>query len=172
MKPAVSRARHCPVQEWQLRELLLYCCNFCSVVESIHAWVTSLLPKCHSLPKWTLLTTWMMERVKWGYTYLVTWHLCNNKRFDSLTEFPDIPHIGQSLAWPNSQHFATLPLVWLQNDVWETSAEIPYCFERSFHQEVIDGIAKCQQFSQASQACDLSLSFLNIFVNLICQCLK
>ena len=108
MKAAVSRARHRPVQEWPLRELLLYCCNFCSVVESIHAWVTSLLPKCHSLPKWTLLTTWMMERVKWGYTYLVTWHPYNNKRFDSLMEFPDIPHIGQSLAWQNSQHFATL----------------------------------------------------------------
>ena len=132
MKAAVSRARHCPVQEWPLRELLLYCCNFCSVVESIHAWVTSLLPKCHSLPKWTLLTTWMMEGVKWGYTYLVTWHPCNNKRFDSLMEFPDIPHIGQSLAWQNSQHFATLPLVWLQNEVWETSAEIPYCLRGHF----------------------------------------
>ena len=30
------------------------------------------------------------------------------------------------LAWENSRHLATLPLVSLPNDVWETSAEIPY----------------------------------------------
>ena len=31
------------------------------------------------------------------------------------------------LAWENSQHLATLPpLVFPPNDVWETSAEIPY----------------------------------------------
>ena len=29
-------------------------------------------------------------------------------------------------SWEKSRHFATLPLVSLQNDVWETSAEIPY----------------------------------------------
>ena len=29
-------------------------------------------------------------------------------------------------AWENSQHFAMPPQVSLQNDVWETSAEIPY----------------------------------------------
>ena len=33
---------------------------------------------------------------------------------------------GNALAWENSQHLATLPLVSLPNDVWETSAEIPY----------------------------------------------
>ena len=30
------------------------------------------------------------------------------------------------LAWENSRHLATVPLVSLPNDVWETSAEIPY----------------------------------------------
>ena len=30
------------------------------------------------------------------------------------------------LAWENSQHFATPPLVSPRNDVWETNAEIPY----------------------------------------------
>ena len=32
----------------------------------------------------------------------------------------------QIVAWENSRHFATPPLVSLQNDVWETSAEISY----------------------------------------------
>ena len=30
------------------------------------------------------------------------------------------------LAWENSRHFATLPLVSPPNDIWETNAEIPY----------------------------------------------
>ena len=30
------------------------------------------------------------------------------------------------LAWENSRHLATLPLVFTPNDVWETSAEVPY----------------------------------------------
>ena len=30
------------------------------------------------------------------------------------------------IAWENSQHLATLPLVSRTNDAWETSAEIPY----------------------------------------------
>ena len=30
------------------------------------------------------------------------------------------------IAWENSRHLATLPLVSPPNDVWETSAEIPY----------------------------------------------
>ena len=34
--------------------------------------------------------------------------------------------IGPSIAWDNSGHFATPPLVSPRNDVWETSAEIPY----------------------------------------------
>ena len=29
-------------------------------------------------------------------------------------------------TWENNQHFATLPLVSPRNDVWETTAEIPY----------------------------------------------
>ena len=32
----------------------------------------------------------------------------------------------QSVAWENSWHLATLPLVSPTNDVWEMSAEIPY----------------------------------------------
>ena len=31
-----------------------------------------------------------------------------------------------SLAWDNSQHFATPLLVFPRNDVWETRAEVPY----------------------------------------------
>jgi len=34
--------------------------------------------------------------------------------------------ISNTLAWENSRHLATLPLVSPPNDVWETSAEIPY----------------------------------------------
>ena len=30
------------------------------------------------------------------------------------------------LAWENSRHLATLPLLFTPNDVWETRAEIPY----------------------------------------------
>ena len=35
-------------------------------------------------------------------------------------------HVMNSLAWENSRHFATPPLAFSWNDVWETSAEIPY----------------------------------------------
>ena len=35
-------------------------------------------------------------------------------------------NVSNSLAWENSRHSATLPLVFPRNDVWETSAEIPY----------------------------------------------
>ena len=33
---------------------------------------------------------------------------------------------GRYLAWENSLHLATLPLVSPPNEVWETNAEIPY----------------------------------------------
>ena len=33
---------------------------------------------------------------------------------------------AKTLAWQNRLHLATIPLVFPQNDVWETSAEIPY----------------------------------------------
>ena len=35
-------------------------------------------------------------------------------------------HAPVKLAWENSRHLATLPVVSPPNDVWETSAEIPY----------------------------------------------
>ena len=35
-------------------------------------------------------------------------------------------YVKPLLAWEKSRHLATLPLVSLPNDVWETSAEIPY----------------------------------------------
>ena len=35
-------------------------------------------------------------------------------------------NITVKLAWENSRHLATLPLVCPPNDVWKTSAEIPY----------------------------------------------
>ena len=37
-----------------------------------------------------------------------------------------IQDIREILAWENSRHLATLPLVFSPNDVWETRAEIPY----------------------------------------------
>ena len=37
-----------------------------------------------------------------------------------------IQDIRKILAWENSRHLATLPLVFSPNDVWETRAEIPY----------------------------------------------
>ena len=37
------------------------------------------------------------------------------------------------LAWESSRHVATLPLVSSRNDVWETSAEIPYCWLVTSH---------------------------------------
>ena len=73
------------------------------------------------------------------------------------------------VAWENSWHLATLPLVSPPNDIWETSAEIPYwcrvttqiwvvlligctAWEIWFHQsEAISSgsIAKFQLYSQA-----------------------
>ena len=35
-------------------------------------------------------------------------------------------HAPVTLAWENNRHVATLPVVSSPNDVWETSAEIPY----------------------------------------------
>ena len=41
---------------------------------------------------------------------------------------PKISESQQSflIAWENIRHFATPPVVYPRNDVWETSAEIPY----------------------------------------------
>ena len=39
---------------------------------------------------------------------------------------PPIFQVDFLLAWENSRHFATSPVVSGRNDVWETSAEIPY----------------------------------------------
>ena len=35
-------------------------------------------------------------------------------------------HVASSYAWENSRHFAIPPLVSVRNDLWGTSAEIPY----------------------------------------------
>ena len=52
------------------------------------------------------------------------------KRVVSFTHEPDIickkSTVGRHLAWENSRHLATLPLVFPPNDVWETSTKIPY----------------------------------------------
>ena len=37
------------------------------------------------------------------------------------------------LAWQNSRHFASTPLVSPRSDVWETSAEIPYWWPVTIH---------------------------------------
>ena len=36
------------------------------------------------------------------------------------------PEINRKIAWENTQHSATPPPISPQNDVWETTAEIPY----------------------------------------------
>ena len=50
------------------------------------------------------------------------------------------------VAWKNSQHFATPPLVSLRNDVWETSAEIPYWWRVTSQTWVVRHI--CWKFVQ------------------------
>ena len=67
-----------------------------------------------------------------------------------------------SLAWENSRHLTTLPLVSPPNDVWDPSAEIPYWWRSLLrHQYGIsalvsqtsfggdDSAPKCRLFSQA-----------------------
>ena len=88
---------------------------------------------------------------------------------------------GPIIAWENSRHLATLPLVSPPNDVWETSAEIPYWWrvttriwvvlliggaawkiwfnqrisalvsQSSFCRETSGSVAKCRLFSQAKE---------------------
>ena len=88
---------------------------------------------------------------------------------------------GPIIAWENSRHLATLPLVSPPNDVWETSAEIPYWWrvttpiwivlliggaawkiwfnqrisvlvsQTSFGGETSGSVAKCRLFSQAKE---------------------
>ena len=61
------------------------------------------------------------------YRNLILFGARNRSRFilemhNYLTVFDEM----SKLAWENSRHLATLPLVSPPNDVWETSAEIPY----------------------------------------------
>ena len=42
------------------------------------------------------------------------------------TDRPWVSEDTYYVAWENSRHLATLPLVSPPNDIWETSAEIPY----------------------------------------------
>ena len=55
------------------------------------------------------------------------------------------------LAWENSRHFVTLPLV---NDVWETSAEIPYWWQATSKTSVVllTGCSKFHSFHDQSEA--------------------
>ena len=76
------------------------------------------------------------------------------------------------IAWENSRHLGTLPLVSPPNDAWETSAEIPYWWrvttkicvvtrhhdqygisalvsQTSFGGETSGSVAKCRLFSHA-----------------------
>ena len=54
------------------------------------------------------------------------WSDNDSKKENLLQETKGIWNASNSLAWENSRHSATLPLVFPRNDVWETSAEIPY----------------------------------------------
>ena len=56
--------------------------------------------------------------------FLVTW--CSCQDIPSSSENKVLNQAPMNLAWENSQHFATPPLVSMWNDVWTTSAEIPY----------------------------------------------
>ena len=50
----------------------------------------------------------------------------NERKKILLQETKGLWNASHSLSRENSRHFATLPLVFPRNDVWETSAEIPY----------------------------------------------
>ena len=54
------------------------------------------------------------------------WSDNERKKEHLLQETRGIWISSNSLTWENSRHSATLPLVFPRNDVWETSAEIPY----------------------------------------------
>ena len=41
--------------------------------------------------------------------------------------------VRETVTWENSRYLATLPLVFSLNDVWETSAEIPYRWRVTTH---------------------------------------
>ena len=94
------------------------------------------------------------------------------------------------LAWENSRHLATLPLVSPQNDVWVTSesVEIPYWWrvttqiwvvmrrqygisalitQTSFGGETSGSVAKCWLFSQATYIQHVELYALINFFSVI-----
>ena len=91
--------------------------------------------------------------------------------FHKKVQFCDLIAYELIIAWENSRHFATLPLVCPQNDVWGTSAEIPYWWhvttqiwvltrhqygisaffsQTSLREEIRGSVAKSRLFSQAN----------------------
>ena len=81
--------------------------------------------------------------------------------------------VGNVLAWESSFHFATLPLIYQQNDVWETSAEIPYWWRVTTQSwvELLIGRAAwkiCFNQSEAPPRSDrwrvISMEFLRLFL--------
>ena len=82
-----------------------------------------------SLPLWTGWLTKGHLMVVWRENH--TFHSGGLDHSVKKLSFPRqssilFPFSGRALAWENSRHLATLPLVYPPNDVWETSAEIPY----------------------------------------------
>ena len=135
----------------------------------MHGWLHHCLNVIPFLNEHFLRHEWWKESKEDILTLSHDFH-SKNKRFDSLTEFPDIPHIGQSLAWQNSQHFATILLVSPRNDVWETTAEIPYCFRGHFAAKLLMVL---QNVGRLLRLVIFLYHFLTLFfVNPTCQCLN
>ena len=68
----------------------------------------------------------------------------------SYTWGPKVTLSGGALVWENSRHLATLPLVSPENDVWKTSAEIPYRRRVTTHAELDSASDWLNQISHAT----------------------
>ena len=76
---------------------------------------------------------------------------------------------GTNLAWENGRHFATLQMVSPPNEVWETSAEIPYWWRVTTHIWVVLLIGRAAWeiwFNQpeALPRSGISMDFLRLFL--------
>ena len=71
------------------------------------------------------------------------WSDNERKKENLLQETKGLWNASNSLAWENSRHFKTLPLVFARNDVWETSAEIP-CWWRVIGQIWVSDWTCCE----------------------------
>ena len=78
------------------------------------------------------------------------------------------------LAWENSWHFATLPLVSPPNDIWETSTEIPYwwCTTTQIWVVLLIGWIKFPTRYDHSEALPKSVLWCVISMEFLCSFLR